>query len=69
MLKTIAEWNPVSSMAEALRELFGNPRGDFGANPPWPIVHPVAYTVIWIIGLVVVCAPLAVWAYRRTVSD
>jgi ABC transporter DrrB family efflux protein len=69
VLRTIAEWNPVTSMSEGLRALFGNPRGEFGSNPPWPIEHPVAYSVIWIIGIVLVCAPLAVWAYRRTITE
>jgi ABC-2 type transport system permease protein len=69
VLRTIAEWNPVSSVAEALRELFGNPRGEFGANPPWPIEHPIAYSWIWIVGIILVCAPLAIRAYRRTVTD
>ena len=69
VLRTIAEWNPVSSVAESLRELFGNPRGDFGANPPWPMEHPIAYSWIWIVGIVLVCAPIAVRAYRRTTSD
>lgn len=68
VLRTFAEWNPVTSVAEALRALFGNPRGEFGANPPWPIEHPVIYSVIWIIGIVGVCAPLAIRAYQRTVS-
>jgi ABC transporter DrrB family efflux protein len=69
VLRTIAEWNPVSSVAESLRELFGNPRGEFGADPPWPIEHPVAYSWIWIVGIVLVCAPIAIRAYRRTTSD
>ena len=69
VLKTIAEWNPVSAVAEALRELFGNPRGDFGANPPWPMQHPIAYSWIWIVAIVVICAPIAIRAYRRTTSD
>jgi len=69
VLKTIAEWNPVSSVAESLRELFGNPRGEFGANPPWPIEHPIAYSWIWIVGIVLVCAPIAIRAYRKTTSD
>ena len=25
VLRTVAEWNPVSTMAESLRKLFGNP--------------------------------------------
>jgi ABC transporter DrrB family efflux protein len=69
VLRTIAEWNPVSAVAESLRLLFGNPRGEFGANPPWPIEHPVAYSWIWIVAIVLVCAPLAIRAYRRTTTD
>ena len=45
VLRTIAEWNPVTAMSEALRELFGNPQGDFGADPPWPLEHPAAYSL------------------------
>jgi len=69
VLRTIAEWNPVSAVAEALRELFGNPRGEFGADPPWPMEHPIAYSWLWIVAIVVVCAPIAIRAYRRTTSD
>jgi ABC-2 type transport system permease protein len=68
VLRTIAEWNPVTSMSEALRQLFGNPSGDFGSDPAWSLQHPVAYTVIWIIGIVAVCAPLAIRAYQRSVA-
>jgi ABC transporter DrrB family efflux protein len=68
-LRTFAEWNPVTTMAESLRELFGNPTADFGPNPPWSLQHPVAYTCIWIVAIVVVCAPLAVMAWRRTIED
>jgi ABC-2 type transport system permease protein len=69
VLQTIAEWNPVTTLSEALRDLFGNPTGDLGENPPWPIDHPVLYTLIWAVGIVVVCAPLAVRAYRRSTTD
>lgn len=69
VLRTIAEWNPVTTMAEALRQLFGNPSGDFGSDPPWSLEHPVTYTLIWIVGIIAVCAPLAIRAYQRTVAD
>lgn len=69
VLRTVAEWNPVTSLSEALRALFGNPAGDLGSDPPFPIDHPVLYTLIWAVGIVVVCAPLAIWSYRRTFSD
>ncbi len=69
VLRTIAEWNPVTSVAEALRRLFGNPAASFGVDAPWPIRHSILYSVLWIVGIVVVCAPLAVRAYQRTISD
>jgi ABC-2 type transport system permease protein len=69
VLRTVAEWNPVTAVAEALRSLFGNPGADFGASAPWSLQHPVLYSVIWIVGIVAVCAPLAIRAYQRTVTN
>ena len=51
-----------------LRELFGNPNTPVQPGDPWPIAHPVAYTCIWIVGILVVCAPLAVRLYSKTIS-
>lgn len=68
-LRTFAEWNPVTTMAESLRKLFGNPTADLGPDPPWSLQHPIAYTCMWIVAIVVVCAPLAVMAWRRTIED
>ncbi len=67
-LQTVAEWNPVTTLSDALRELFGNPNTPIRPGDPWSIAHPVAYTWIWIVGIVVVCAPLAIRAYNRSIS-
>ncbi len=64
----MAQWNPVTTLADALRELFGNPNTPVQPGDPWSIAHPVAYTWIWVVGLVVVCAPLAVRAYQRSIT-
>ena len=69
VLKTFAEWNPTSSLANALRHLFGNPGGVPPADGAWPLMHPVAYTLLWTIGIVVVCAPLAVMQYQRSIKS
>jgi ABC-2 type transport system permease protein len=69
VLKTIAEWNPTSSLANALRHLFENPGGVPPADGAWPLQHPVAYTLVWAIGIVVVCAPLAVMQYQRSIKS
>jgi ABC-2 type transport system permease protein len=69
VLKTFAEWNPISSVANALRQLFNNPGTLVPADAPWPVHHPIAYTLIWTVLIVVVCAPLAIRAYRRSITD
>jgi ABC-2 type transport system permease protein len=62
-LKQIAEYNPLSAVAGAMRELFGNPSPH--VSDAWPLVHPVAATVLWSVGLIAIVAPLAVRRYRR----
>jgi len=69
VLRTIAEWNPVSAIANALRGLFGNPGGTFGADAPWPMQHSVLYTLLWAAAIVAVCAPLAVRTYQRSIRS
>jgi ABC transporter DrrB family efflux protein len=65
-LRVICEWNPMSSVVYATRQLFGNP-----VEPPsgsFPTRHPLAIALIVLIGLLVVLVPLAVRAYRRVVT-
>jgi ABC transporter DrrB family efflux protein len=69
LLRPIAEWNPVTALADALRIQFGNPNTPATPSDPWSIRHPVAYTAICIVVIVAVCAPAAVRAYRRSISD
>lgn len=70
VLRTIAEWNPITGVAGGLRELFENPGGQpVTAADPWPLHHPVAYTLIWAVLITLVCAPLAVRAYQRSITD
>ena len=66
-LKAVAQWNPVTTLSDALRELFGNPNTPTQAGDPWSIANPVAYTWLWIIGIIVICAPLAVRIYSRSI--
>ena len=68
-LRTFAQWNPVTTVAEALRDLFGNPGAASTGDAPWSLGHPVAYSLAWIVGIVVVCVPLAVAAYQRSTRD
>jgi ABC transporter DrrB family efflux protein len=68
VLRTIAEWNPVTTLSNAVRLQFGNPGSTIEPGDPWSIAHPVAYSLIWVVAIVAVCAPLAVRAYQRSVT-
>ncbi len=61
-LQPIAEWNPVSALTGATRELFGNPN-PFVSNS-FPGEHPVFMSLAWTIVLLVVFVPLAIRKYR-----
>lgn len=57
-LRTIADWNPVSTLIQACRVLFGNPGAGL-SHGTWPLQHPVLATVLWSAGLIVVFAALS----------
>jgi len=69
-LRSFAEWNPVSAVTMAARQLFGNPDPNPNAPAPtsWALVHPELYTVIWAAAILLVFVPLASWQYRRATS-
>ncbi|MBC2901988.1 ABC transporter permease [Streptomyces cupreus] len=62
-LRLAADWNPVSAVVAAVRELFGNPVA-VPADAAWPIAHPVVATLGWCLLLLVVFGPLTVAAFR-----
>jgi len=61
-LRAIADWNPVSALVAACRDLFGNPLGAAG-HLAWPLRHPVGATLAWSL-LLAVFIPLATRQYR-----
>ena len=69
VLKTIAEWNPTSSLANSFRHLFRNPGGIAPDGAVWPLQHPVLYTLLWAGAIVLVCAPLSVSLYQRSIRS
>ena len=67
-LRVIAEWNPVSALTEACRQLWGN--GE--AAPPdaqFPMQHPVIASIVWSVVFTLIFAPLAMAAFRRRSRD
>jgi ABC transporter DrrB family efflux protein len=66
LLQTFAEWNPVSSVAQSVREAFGNT----GAAPPdvWSLENPIVYTIIWVGIILAIFIPLSVRQYNKSAS-
>ncbi|WP_291083758.1 ABC transporter permease [Dietzia sp. UBA5065] len=67
-LRTIAEWNPLSSVVQAMRQLWGNAPA-VGPDAALPLQHPVAASLLWIVGLTVIIAPIAVKAFDARTRD
>jgi len=67
-LRIFAEWNPVSAVTQAARELFGNIPPGMPEPTVWPLQNPVLYTLIWVALIIAVFAPLAVRRYKRVAA-
>lgn len=67
VLRVFAEWNPVSSLVQAARELFGN-AGSAPVPDVWTMQHPVVTVLIGIVVMLVVFVPWAVNKYTRISS-
>jgi ABC transporter DrrB family efflux protein len=67
-LRTIAEWNPVSSLTQAARELWGN-GPEAADSAALPLHYPVVFTIGWAILLTAIFAPLALRAFRARSKD
>ncbi len=67
-LRTFAEWNPVSAVTQAARQLFGNIPTRTPDPQGWALQHPATYTLLWALAILVVFVPLTTWQFRRSVS-
>src|ERR1700677_718461 len=68
VLRAIADWNPVSAVTAACRQLFSNPNPSASIHA-WPMQHPILASLLWSVALVAVFAPLASTLYRRRTTD
>jgi ABC transporter DrrB family efflux protein len=68
VLKAIANWNPVSSVTQAARNLFGNTSDKAKTPGAWSLEHPELYTLGWVVVILVVFIPLSVRQYQRAAS-
>jgi ABC-2 type transport system permease protein len=64
-LQYFAEWNPVSTMVAACRELFGL-ENEFGATAgSFPSEHPLTTSLIYIVIIMAIFIPLSLRRYRN----
>ena len=68
-LRFLAEWNPISALVQAMRELWGNEGLPLPADAALPLHYPVIATILWSVGLSALLAPLAVRAFNRRTTD
>jgi ABC transporter DrrB family efflux protein len=65
VLRTIAEWNPISTLTHAVRVKFGNIPAGTPDPTAWPLQNSVLYSLIWAFALIVIFAPIATRLYQR----
>jgi ABC-2 type transport system permease protein len=66
-VRVFAEWNPITAVVTACRDLFGNPNPTV-ASDAFPAQHPVLTALLWRVLIIAVFAPLSVRTYRKTAS-
>jgi ABC-type polysaccharide/polyol phosphate export permease len=62
-LRQFAEFNPLTSLATALRDLFHVPTGPL--PDVWTLQHPVLASLAWIAIFMGIFGPLAIRRYNR----
>jgi ABC transporter DrrB family efflux protein len=63
-LRAVSNWNPISALVAAARDLFGNPTA-VPHDAPWSLEHPVVTSLLWCVGLLTLVVPLTLARYRR----
>lgn len=64
-LALVAEWNPISAIVAALRELFGNSNPTALGGGSFPVQHPIVTSIMYISLLLAIFVPLSVRKFRK----
>ncbi len=68
VLQWVASWNPVSALAQAVRELFGNPTTPV-TKDAWPLEHAVVASWLYCGALLALAVPAALRRFRARTAD
>lgn len=66
VFRVFAEWNPLSAMVAATRDLFGN--ASLLNSNAWPMEHPLAASLLWMALILAIFIPLSVRQYKKAAS-
>lgn len=67
VLEVIANWNPISALVQAARELFGN-TGGVPAADTFPMQHPIGTILVGSVIMLVIFVPLCVRRFGKASS-
>jgi ABC-2 type transport system permease protein len=68
--RVFAEWNPLSALTAAARELFGNTSVmTEQASSAWPMENPVLASVLWMAVILAIFVPLSIRQFKRAVAQ
>ena len=68
VLRPIADWNPISSIVLALRDLWGNAPTGVDRGHGFPAQHPLPLALAWCAAILVVFIPFAISRYRKAAA-
>jgi ABC-2 type transport system permease protein len=63
--RAIGEWDPISPMVAAMRQLTQGVH----SSGSWPLEHPIAGSLIWGTILIAACVPLALRRFKKVTSN
>jgi ABC transporter DrrB family efflux protein len=64
VLRAVADWNPISAVTAACRQLFANPNPSATVHS-WPMQNAIVTSLVWSFGLLAIFAPLAAHLFAR----
>jgi ABC-2 type transport system permease protein len=68
VFRVIAEWNPMTALVGATRELFGNTSDAMEQSSAWPVQHPIAASFLWMAVILAIFIPLSIRQYKKAAS-
>ncbi|MDG4827478.1 ABC transporter permease [Asanoa sp. WMMD1127] len=68
VLRPVAEWNPISSIVLALRDLWGNAPAGAARGTGFPAEHPIWLSIGYCLLILAIFVPMSISRYRRAAS-